>query len=58
MGIHRWSSTTMKTVEGSLGFIGSVVLSAWVLRLAGSVESFSVCFYLGDNGMGLISSGT
>jgi len=45
VGVHRWSPTTMKTVEGSLVFVGSIVLSAWALRLAGSVESFSVCFW-------------
>jgi len=48
----------MKTVEGSLVFISSVVLSAWALRLAGSVESFSVCLWLDENELKLISIGT
>jgi len=57
VGVHRWSPTTMKTVEGSLVFIGSVMLSAWTLRLVGSVEPFSVCFWPGENELKLISTG-
>ncbi|KAF5392340.1 hypothetical protein D9757_001518 [Collybiopsis confluens] len=42
IGTHRWSPTTNKTLEGSFAFILSVVISAWVLRLFGLAESFSV----------------
>lgn len=55
VGVHRWSPTTMKTVEGSLVFVGSIVLSAWALRLAGLVESFSVCFWPGENKLKLMT---
>ncbi|KAJ3567888.1 hypothetical protein NP233_g6075 [Leucocoprinus birnbaumii] len=41
VGIHRWSPTNSKTVEGSLAFVVSVALSAWALRLLGSAEPFS-----------------
>jgi hypothetical protein len=42
VGRYRWSPTTSKTLEGSAGFTISVVASAWVLRLCGLVEEFSV----------------
>ncbi|KAH9481646.1 Dolichol kinase EVAN [Psilocybe cubensis] len=47
IGVHRWSSTTSKTLEGSIAFVGSVVGAAGLLRLAGYVESFSSAGYLG-----------
>ncbi|KAG7089841.1 hypothetical protein E1B28_011486 [Marasmius oreades] len=43
MGIHRWSPTSSKSLEGSLAFIVSIVVCAWILRLFGMVEAFSVC---------------
>ena len=42
VGRYKWSPTTSKTLEGSAGFTISVVASAWVLRLCGLVEEFSV----------------
>jgi dolichol kinase len=42
IGIHRWSPSTSKSLEGSTGFTVSVVMSAWVLRLCGFVEPFGV----------------
>uniref|UniRef100_A0A0W0F7P5 dolichol kinase n=1 Tax=Moniliophthora roreri TaxID=221103 RepID=A0A0W0F7P5_MONRR len=42
VGIHRWSPTSSKTLEGSVAFTVSVVICAWVLRLFGIVEAFSV----------------
>lgn len=44
VGVHRWSPTTTKTLEGSFAFTLSVVISAWILRLFGVTESFSVSF--------------
>jgi len=44
LGVHRWSPTTNKTLEGSLAFIFSVFASAVLLRLFGYVEPFSVSF--------------
>ncbi|KXN91673.1 Dolichol kinase sec59 [Leucoagaricus sp. SymC.cos] len=46
IGVHRWSPTTTKTLEGSLAFVVSVVVSAWLLRLVGSAEPFSTGRYL------------
>lgn len=43
MGRHRWSPSSPKTLEGSTAFVLSVVTSAWGLRAAGVVPSFSVC---------------
>ncbi|KAI0067387.1 hypothetical protein BV25DRAFT_1794947 [Artomyces pyxidatus] len=45
LGRHRWSPTTSKTVEGSAAFAISVVAFAWVLRVCGLVEEFSVPRY-------------
>ncbi|KAF8623616.1 hypothetical protein AX17_007319 [Amanita inopinata Kibby_2008] len=42
IGTHRWSPTTNKTIEGSIAFTLSVVTCAWVMRLVGYAESFSV----------------
>jgi len=44
VGRYKWSPTTPKTLEGSAGFTFSVVAFAWVLRLCGLVEEFSVSF--------------
>ncbi|THV02843.1 hypothetical protein K435DRAFT_748744 [Dendrothele bispora CBS 962.96] len=45
IGIHRWSPTTSKTVEGSFAYTASIVICAWILRLFGMVESFSTFRY-------------
>ncbi|KAH7873464.1 hypothetical protein F5879DRAFT_809358 [Lentinula edodes] len=45
IGVHRWSPTTTKTLEGSFAFTLSVVISAWILRLLGVTESFSTLRY-------------
>lgn len=42
LGKHRWSPTTSKTVEGSAAFTLSVVGFAWMLRVLGLTEDFSV----------------
>ncbi|KAF9064184.1 hypothetical protein BDP27DRAFT_1333967 [Rhodocollybia butyracea] len=54
VGIHRWSPTTNKTLEGSFAFTVSVVISAWVLRLLGLTESFSTLRYTAVIGMSSI----
>jgi len=41
-GIHRWSPTSSKTIEGSLAFVVSVFVAAMLLRVVGQVEAFSV----------------
>ncbi len=41
-GAHRWSPTSAKTVEGTLGFVMSVFVATVMLRLLGYVEPFSV----------------
>ncbi|KAA1467328.1 hypothetical protein DENSPDRAFT_792529 [Dentipellis sp. KUC8613] len=46
LGRHKWSPTTSKTVEGSAAFTLSVVVFAWMLRLCGLAEDFSVLRYL------------
>ncbi|CAA7266925.1 unnamed protein product [Cyclocybe aegerita] len=46
LGIHRWSPTSSKTVEGSLAFVVSVFTAALLLRLLGIVEAFSNVRYL------------
>ncbi|KAJ3828227.1 hypothetical protein F5880DRAFT_1531880 [Lentinula raphanica] len=51
VGIHRWSPTTNKTLEGSFAFTLSVVLSAWLLRLFGLTEQFSTLRYATVIGM-------
>lgn len=42
-GVHRWSVTTSKTLEGSIAFVVSILTAAFFLRLAGFLEAFSVC---------------
>ncbi|KAG6854399.1 hypothetical protein C0991_007390 [Blastosporella zonata] len=42
IGFHRWSPTTSKTLEGSIAFTASIVACAWLLRLFGVAETFSV----------------
>jgi dolichol kinase len=42
VGRHRWSSTSSKTLEGSAAFVLSLVGCAWLLRLFGLTEEFSV----------------
>ena len=46
MGRHRWCATTPKTVEGGLAFTLSVVACAWLLRVSGFTEEFSVSVFL------------
>ncbi|KAI0784170.1 hypothetical protein C8Q75DRAFT_724975 [Abortiporus biennis] len=45
IGIHRWTSTSPKTVEGSVAFTVSVVACAWLLRVFGFTEDFSIIRY-------------
>ncbi|KAI0309249.1 hypothetical protein OF83DRAFT_1089205 [Amylostereum chailletii] len=45
VGRHKWSPTTTKTVEGSAAFTASVVGFAWLLRVCGLVDAFSVVRY-------------
>ncbi|KAF9266547.1 hypothetical protein L218DRAFT_956320 [Marasmius fiardii PR-910] len=47
MGIHRWSPTSAKSLEGSLAFTLSIIICAWILRLFGLVEAFSTVRYAG-----------
>ncbi|KAG6868315.1 hypothetical protein C0993_005040 [Termitomyces sp. T159_Od127] len=42
IGCHRWSPTTSKTLEGSVAFTVSIAGCAWLLRLLGVAETFSV----------------
>ena len=47
VGVLRWSPTTAKTVEGSLAFVISITVCAFILRVCGYTERFSVrvrCF--------------
>ncbi|PCH42325.1 histidine kinase, partial [Wolfiporia cocos MD-104 SS10] len=44
-GRHRWLATSPKTVEGSAAFVVSVVACAWLLRVCGLAESFSMARY-------------
>ncbi|KDR78911.1 hypothetical protein GALMADRAFT_64608 [Galerina marginata CBS 339.88] len=46
LGIHKWSPTTSKTLEGSLAFGILVYMAALLLRLTGYVEPFSSVRYL------------
>ena len=46
IGIHRWTPLTPKTTEGTAAFASSVVLAAWLLRLFGIAEPFSVSIRL------------
>jgi len=43
VGRHRWSASSSKTVEGSVAFAVSVIACAWVMRVLGLTEQFSVC---------------
>ncbi|EED84276.1 hypothetical histidine kinase [Postia placenta Mad-698-R] len=45
LGRHRWLATSPKTVEGSAAFALSIVACAWVLRVLGFSEHFSVAKY-------------
>lgn len=45
LGRHRWLATSPKTVEGSAAFALSIVVCAWVLRVLGFSEHFSVAKY-------------
>ncbi|KAJ7183132.1 hypothetical protein C8R46DRAFT_1172822 [Mycena filopes] len=45
-GRHAWSPTTSKTLEGTAAFVGSVVASAWALRVWGLAEPFSTPLYV------------
>ncbi|KAI0833279.1 hypothetical protein BC628DRAFT_1308080 [Trametes gibbosa] len=45
LGRHRWFAANPKTVEGSAAFVASVCLCAWLLRVLGVVEHFSVGRY-------------
>lgn len=42
IGRHRWSAISSKTIEGSVAFAMSVIACAWVLRVLGLTERFSV----------------
>lgn len=44
-GRVRWSSSSGKTVEGSIAFAVSVLACAGLLRLCGLVDSFSAIRY-------------
>ncbi|KZT73082.1 histidine kinase [Daedalea quercina L-15889] len=45
LGRHRWLATSPKTLEGSAAFTVSVVACAWLLRLCGLSEDFSILRY-------------
>ncbi|EKM58067.1 uncharacterized protein PHACADRAFT_159124 [Phanerochaete carnosa HHB-10118-sp] len=45
LGRHRWSAGTPKTIEGSAAFAMSVVACAWLLRICGFTEDFSIVRY-------------
>ncbi|TCD67141.1 hypothetical protein EIP91_000425 [Steccherinum ochraceum] len=45
VGRHRWCATSPKTVEGSVAFTASVVACAWLLRVCGFTEDFSITRY-------------
>lgn len=44
VGRWRWPGTT-KTVEGTLAFVVSIVFCAWILRVTGLTDDFSVRFF-------------
>ncbi|EMD34151.1 hypothetical protein CERSUDRAFT_117640 [Gelatoporia subvermispora B] len=44
-GRHRWIPTSPKTLEGSAAFVCSIVACAWLLRVCGYTENFSVVRY-------------
>ncbi|TFY82873.1 hypothetical protein EWM64_g1139 [Hericium alpestre] len=56
-GRHKWSPTTSKTVEGSAAFTISVVAVAWMLRLCGLTEDFSMVRYAVIIGMSSVLEG-
>ncbi|KAJ3555264.1 hypothetical protein NM688_g2678 [Phlebia brevispora] len=45
IGRRRWSPSNPKTIEGSAAFMLSVVVSAWLLRMCGFTERFSILRY-------------
>lgn len=45
MGHTRWAEGNPKTVEGSLAFLVTVLLSNLALRMLGTVERFSIIRY-------------
>ncbi|KAH9936044.1 hypothetical protein B0H21DRAFT_758723 [Amylocystis lapponica] len=45
VGRHRWVATSPKTLEGSVAFTASVVAFAWLLRVCGLTEHFSLTRY-------------
>ncbi|KAI0768142.1 hypothetical protein BD413DRAFT_479834 [Trametes elegans] len=44
-GRHRWFAANPKTIEGSAAFVASVCFCAWLLRVFGVVEHFSIVRY-------------
>ncbi|KAF9048592.1 hypothetical protein BJ165DRAFT_1526030 [Panaeolus papilionaceus] len=46
LGVHKWSPTTNKTVEGSVGFVVAVFVPTVLLRLFGHAEPFSTVRYV------------
>lgn len=42
IGRIRWSTSSGKTVEGSLAFLGSLVLAGTSLSMTGIIDPFSV----------------
>ncbi|EJF64580.1 hypothetical protein DICSQDRAFT_133331 [Dichomitus squalens LYAD-421 SS1] len=42
LGRYRWFAANPKTIEGSAGFVVSVSVCAWLLRVFGTVEDFSI----------------
>ncbi|PFH53106.1 hypothetical protein AMATHDRAFT_39008 [Amanita thiersii Skay4041] len=46
IGTHRWSTSTAKTIEGSVALALSVVGCAWAMRIVGYAESFSTVGYV------------
>lgn len=42
IGRHKWSASSSKTIEGSVAFAVSVIACAWILRVLGLTERFSV----------------
>ncbi|OCH95472.1 hypothetical protein OBBRIDRAFT_831028 [Obba rivulosa] len=45
LGRHRWIPSSPKTLEGSAAFVCSIVACAWLLRVCGFAENFSVVRY-------------
>lgn len=46
VGVVRWSPTTTKTVEGSVAFVISIAACAFILRVCGYTERFSIISFL------------